>query len=479
MDSINENLILADQPKYKINHLVSANKLKVYLRIELIDKEAEVDYEEILQYLDEQNIVYGIKNDDIKVYCTKKEYAKEFVAACGKEPIDGKDAEVVYNFDVSKEKRFEENLDGTIDFRNLNNIINVKKDDLLCYIIPPQLGEDGIDVYGETIRYVKGRDASFNYGKNTYISKDGFKLLASTDGCVEFKNEKVYVENVYKVSNVDNSTGNIDFIGDVIISGDVKEGFSVTVKGNIKIRGMVEGAYINCDGDVVISKGMNGMGKGSIISKGNITSKYIENATIISDKCIYADALINSNVKAGESIILRGAMAAIIGGVSQAEKLIYAKTIGSRTNIETNLVLDLTKYQEEQKQIEQIIKSNRELEKRLALKNNELKEYEEKKDLILSLQLNDNKNTFIKQILLSKIRINNEISKIKGQLKEITITDNITDHRIICKGIMYSNTRISIGWMKYRVREDLSHCKIYNDGNYISVVPLNSGDLNL
>ncbi|MDF2948796.1 MAG: hypothetical protein K0R07_817, partial [Sedimentibacter sp.] len=32
-----------EQPKYFINHLVSANKLKVYLRIELFDKQAEID----------------------------------------------------------------------------------------------------------------------------------------------------------------------------------------------------------------------------------------------------------------------------------------------------------------------------------------------------------------------------------------------------------------------------------------------------
>ncbi len=467
-------------PKYAVSHLVSANKLKVYIRIELLDKQAEVKYDDIMNYLSEQGIVYGIREEDIEIYCKVKEYSKELVAAYGKDPVDGKDAEIVYDFDISEGNKFEESEDGTINFRNLNNVINVKKDAVLCHIIPPLAGKDGTDVYGNPVKYRPGRNVSFNYGNNTYISEDGLKLLASTDGCVEYKNEKVFVESVYRVNNVDNSTGNIDFIGSVVINGDVKAGFSVAAKGDIKIRGMVEGAYIKSDGEVVISKGMNGMGKGSIYAKGNVTSKYIENASIVSEKCIYAEALINSDVKAGESIILRGSNAAIIGGASQAEDMIYAKTIGSKTNPETNITINLTRYQEEQKSISQKQKLNRQLEKELAAKNNELKELDDKMDLILNSYMdNENKGTVHKQLLFMKIKINNEISEIERQLTEVLPTDNIADHKIICKGIMYSNTRVTIGWMKYRVRQDISFSKLYNDGDDISIVPLNSADLEI
>jgi len=468
------------QPSYKINHLVSANKLKAYIRIELLDKseEVEISCDEIFEYLKEQEITYGILENDIIEFCKNKEYAKELIAAGGKEPVNGKDAEIIYNFDISNEKKFAESDDGTIDFRNLNNVTNVKKDTVLCYIVPAAEGEDGIDVYGNPISYKKGRDISFNYGKNTYISEDGLQLLASTDGCVEFKNNKVYVEDVYKVNNVDNSTGNIDFVGSVIINGDVKEGFSVTAAGDIKIRGMVEGAYIKSDGDVVISKGMNGMSKGSIYAKGNITSKYIENATIVSEKNIYAEALINSNVKAGDSIIIKGLISSIIGGTTTAKNKIYAKTIGNKTNPETNIIIDLTEYIEEQKEIEKKIRMNRRLKEELSEKNNKIKEIDEKYELIINSSLDaENKNSVQKQLMLMKIKINNEISEIKKQLQEEIPSDNITEHRIICKGIIYSNTRITIGWLKYRVRQDISYSKIYNDGNEIVILPLNPSDI--
>lgn len=469
-----------EQLKYVINHLVSANKLVAYIRIELIDKQSEIDCNDIIDYLAEQGIIYGIREENIKNYCREKEYSKELIAAHGQQPINGIDAQIVYDFDISTEQKFTESEDGTIDFRDLNNIINVTKDTVLCHIIPAQVGENGINVYGDPIDYKKGINVTFINGKNTHISSDGLELLASTDGCVEYKNEKVSVESVHKVNNVDNTTGNIDFIGSVVINGDVKAGFTVTAKGDIKIRGMVEGAFISSDGDVVISKGMNGMGKGSIYAKGNVTSKYIENALIVSDKCVYAEALINSEVIAKESIILRGPNAAIIGGTSQAENVIYTKTIGSKTNPETNIIITLKKYQEEQSAIALKMKSNKQLQKSLIEKSHELKEIEDKVDLITnSLLDNENKNNVQKQLLFMKIKINNEISEMKRQLTEIIPKDNIAEHKIICKNTMYPNTRITIGWMKYRVRHDTSFIKVYSDGNDISVVPLNPGDLEL
>lgn len=486
MDNLNENHIdtsdeleeLDEQPLYKINHLISANKLKVYIRIELFDKTAEVLSDEIFEYLEEQEVIYGILENNIIEFCKDKKYTKELIAAVGKEPINGKDAEIVYNFDISKEKKFAENADGTIDFRNLNIVTNVKKDTVLCYIVPPSEGVDGIDVYGNPIIYKKGKNITFNYGKNTYISEDGLKLLASTDGCVEFKNQKVFVENIYKVKNVDNSTGNIDFIGNVVINGDVKEGFSVIAIGDIKIRGMVEGAYIKSDGDVVISKGMNGMSKGSIYAKGNITSKYIENASIVSEKSIYAEALINSDVKAGDSIITKGSTSSIIGGTTTAKNIIHAKTIGNKTNPETNIILDLTNYIEEQKKIEKRKRMNRHLKGELLDKKNKIREIDEKIELIMNSSLDaENKTSVQKQLMLTKIKINNEVLEIQRQLQEVIPTDNIVDHKIICKGVVYSNTRITIGWMKYRVRQDISYSKIYNDGNEITILPLNPSDI--
>ena len=463
--------------KYKISHLVSANKLKVYVRIDLVDKEAEIDCEEIITYIKEQGIVYGINEKEIKDYCRKREFSKELVAVTGLEPIDGKDAELIYDFDISKENKLIEKADGTIDFQNLNNVINVKKDEVLCHIMPALEGLNGIDIYENEIVHKAGKNANFSNGKNTYITEDGFQLRSNVEGCVKMSGAIVLVEDVYTVNNVDNETGNIDFVGSVIINGDVKAGFSVKAKHDIKVRGMVEGAYIESGGEVIINKGMNGMGKGSIHAKGNITSKYIENAIIKSEKNVYAEALINSDVTAKESIILRGKNAVIIGGTSRANDMIYATSIGSKINAETNLIIDLSDYQLEQEAYAKQRNKRLKIEKEFNNKNKELKDVEERIDIISSSNL-ENKNVLRNSLILKRVKINSEISEMKKQLEENIPTDNIANHKIICKGIIYTNTRIAIGWMKYRVKQDISYSKLYNDGNDITIVTLNASDLN-
>ncbi|MBP1925730.1 uncharacterized protein (DUF342 family) [Sedimentibacter acidaminivorans] len=462
--------------KYKISHLVSANRLKLYIRIDLINNESTVDYEDIMNYIKEQDVVYGIDEKEIIEYCNKMEFSKELVAASGLDPVDGKDAELIYDFDTSNENKLKEKEDGTIDFQNLNNVVNVKKGDVLCHIIPEKEGTDGIDIYANDVSYKIGKKVYFSNGKNTYISEDGLQLCSSVDGCAKIIGNKVVVEDVYTVDNVGNETGNIDFPGSVVINGDVKAGFSVKAKQDIKVRGLVEGAYIEAGGEVIIGKGMNGMGKGTIYAKGNITSKYIENASVESEKNIYSETLINSNAIANGSIILKGHNASIIGGTSNAKEMIYAPTIGSKANSETNLIIDLSNYKQNEDAINKVKNKKLDLKREYNNKVKELEDLEDKMKILINSSI-ENRNVLRKSLIFKKAKVNKDICEIAKELEEEIPIDNIANHKIICKGIMYVNTRISIGWLKYRVRQDISYSKIYNDGSDIVVVPLKSSDI--
>lgn len=465
------------EAKYKISHLVSANRLKAYVRIDLTDKEAVISCDDIISYVKEQSIVYGIREQEIREYCEKREFSKELLAASGLPPVDGEDARVVFDVEISKEKSFTEREDGSIDFRNFNNMTSVEKDDVICHIIPAGEGQDGIDVYGGSISYTPGKAAYFSNGKNTYISDDGSKLHSGADGCVKLMKDKIFVEDVYTVDNIDNKTGNIDFNGNVIVRGDVREGFTVKARGDIKVHGMVEGARLESEGDVTIVRGMNGMGEGTISAKGNVTSQYIVNSTVKAGGSVLSETLINSDVTANESIIMRGQTAAIIGGVSTASKTIYAKTIGNKMNSETSLIVDISEYMEQQKQLAK--KRNQRFQSELTINNKirETKDIEETLNIMFGS--NQPKNTLYKQLILKKAMLNGEINDLKDYMKEDEPTDDITMHRIICKGIMHPNTKITIGWMKYRVRQETSYSKVYNDGNDITFVTLNPADLDM
>ena len=468
-----------DNHKYIFDLIVSANKLKVYLRVKFCEKDALIDPQDIFDRLKSMNITFGIKQSDIIEYCRNNEYYKELVAAEGIAPVHGTDARLEYNFKIDNSVEFKEKEDGTIDFKNIDNIKSVNKNGLLCTLIPATEGQDGKDVYGLDIPFNKGRDVALPSGKNTYISEDKLRLYASVDGAIYVNAKNIDVNGVYTVKNVDQTTGNIDFVGSVVVQGDIRAGFCVKAKDDIVVKGMVEGAILESGKDILISNGMNGRDVGSITAKGNVTSKYLENATINAGKSVYSDAIINCKVTAGENIILKGSRGAIIGGECIACETIYAKNIGTKNNIQTKIEIDLEKYLQlhNHKQNQNIMER---INKNLEVKQKELDELTDKLNYLVPLIKKSPANEKLyKLLILKKSEINKEINKLRTTLIEYDGNNKkITDHKIVCSGIIYTNTRISIGWLKYIVRNDLSYSKIYNDGSDIQVSPLLPSDIN-
>ena len=83
------------------------------------------------------------------------------------------------------------------------------------------------------------------------VSEDGLQLISSVSGHVTLENDKVFVSNVLEIVDVDNSTGDIDYQGNVNIKGNVLAGFSVKATGDIcskwyrgKVQTIVAGGNI-------------------------------------------------------------------------------------------------------------------------------------------------------------------------------------------------------------------------------------------
>ena len=118
-------------------------------------------------------------------------------------------------------------------------------------------------------------------------------------------------------------------------------GFVVEAGGSVEVMGVVEGAIIKAGGDIILRRGMQGMGKGILISGGDIISRFIENSTVEARNDIKAEAIMHSNVKCGNKLELSGRKGLLVGGSCKVGKEIVAKVIGSHlatiTDIEVGL----------------------------------------------------------------------------------------------------------------------------------------------
>ena len=294
-------------------------------------------FEDCLNALEENGVRAGIKEGAIKEAIKENTFHLPLLVAEEIPAELGVDAKIEYKFDIEEKIRFKENEEGRIDLRQLNLIQNVRADDLLAVKIPAKRGEKpGVHLNGEQIPPSLGKDVELPVGANTKISEDGFELRAAISGRVLFRGGKVEVEPVYEVKgDVGFTTGNIEFVGSVIIGGTVKEGFRVEAGGDIEVSGLVaKKAYLNSEKNVMVSGGVSG---GYIEAKGDVTVKFCDNSTILAggDINIIEESL-HSFLNADKNILVSGGKkSVIIGGMIRAGNEVAADEIGNRLYTQT------------------------------------------------------------------------------------------------------------------------------------------------
>lgn len=319
----------------KIELKVDSDRLNVFIII----NDRDVSENEIRFVLDSGGVKFGIDESKIKEIVKNPILKEPLLVAQGIPPVNGEDAQIEYKLEEGvDEKRPLILEDGTVNYKDVKVFKIVKAGDILAIKSVPTKGKSGRDVFGNEIRAKDGKDVRFILGKNVLLSDDGLKVIASRDGIPLIHDGMLEVSQFLEIKgDVDYSTGNIDFPGDVEIKGGVAPAFYVRAKGNIKINGVVEAADVNSEGNIECL-GIKGRGKGLITAKGNIKVRFLENAVLECDGDLYVDgSIVNSKVRAGGKVEVTGNVGQIVGSNVMAGLSIMAREIGSDMAVTTRM----------------------------------------------------------------------------------------------------------------------------------------------
>jgi uncharacterized protein (DUF342 family) len=324
---VNDSIVTVD---------IAEGEMKAYIQVMPPGQGGcDLSMETYLSFLRNNRVVFGVKEDFLRDFADKPVYKEPVVVAEGSRPIDGRDAYIQYNFETDQTKvRLREGSNGRVDFKELNIIQNVVENQPLAKKIPPETGAVGRTVTGKVIPAKNGKDTSLPVGKNVHVGDDGATIIADINGQVVVVSGKINVEPVYTVQgDVNLKTGNIIFLGTVIINGNVEDGFSVKAAGNIEVNGTVEKAELDAEGDIIVHQGITGKSGGLVRAGRSIWARFIENAVVEAGNMVVAsDGIINSQVNAFKRIICQGKRAHIVGGRLRASEEINAKILGSPTS---------------------------------------------------------------------------------------------------------------------------------------------------
>ncbi|MBQ7077424.1 MAG: DUF342 domain-containing protein [Lachnospiraceae bacterium] len=297
-----------------------------------------MDEREICIQLQQAKVVYGVDPEAIHDFLNNRQFNTDYVFAKGKEPRQGHDGKIEYFFNTNPNTKPKKLEDGTVDYHDLNTVSMVQKGQKLARLIAPDHGDPGVDVMGNVIKPYNVREFHLDFGNNIVANEDRTEIYTEVTGHATLTGGKVFVSDVLEIpADVDNSTGDIEYNGAVLIKGNVKSGFKVSAKGDIVVEGVVEGAYIQSEGQIVIKRGIHGMNKGVLEAKGNVISKFIESARVSSGGYIETEGIMHSKVAAATEVHVAGKKGLIAGGVVRAGNLIETQILGSEMGAQTQV----------------------------------------------------------------------------------------------------------------------------------------------
>ncbi len=452
---------------------VSPDEMKAFATIIKPEKFGRVlELEEIVSGLKAKHVFYGIKEATIQDAIENELYAIPILVAEGDEPKEGKDAEIKYHFKTSSDEvKFAMDDSGSVDFHKLDVFQSVVVGQVLATKTKAEKGVAGKTITGKVIPAKDGRDVRILPGKNTHLSDDQMQVIADINGQVVFKNGKINVEPILEVTgDVDLTTGDINFPGNVIIFGSVNDTFKVYSGGNIEIKGNIGKAEVVAEGNIVVRQGIQGKDEAKITCGGSLYARFIERSNLNTEGDIYiTEVLLHSHVDCKGSIMVTGGRRSqIAGGKIRALHEINAKFLGAEAYTETILESGIDPEMEDR-----LVEMNKRKEEVSALIIDLSAELNNLSMLMASGPLPKDKEDRFNELSLKNNELREEQNSLETQIEDahVYLESLSKDAKISASKITYPGVKIKIKSAVLLVKSEFKFVTFYKDAGTIKIVP--------
>jgi len=339
--------------------------------------------------------------------------------------------------------------DGSVDHYELNFVQNVEAGDVIAEWLEGDEGDSDADP-----RFLFD-DKRFPAGRGTGIKrKFPDQLYAAVNGCVRYDEGKIVVEEEITLpDDIDFHTGNINFVGNVIIGGSVRAGFHVNGR-NVTVQGQVEGARIEALRDMNCRGGVKG-GKQAFLEAGrNIKLSFCEFGTLKSGEDILVKgALMHSTVYAGNRLAVGGRLT---GGNYYCHEYVYVgEQLGGGLGTDTALTLGYNPT---------LLYADEEYNVRIKRLHD---------DIVLFEKLIEREEDNPEE-LHGKLEASNRELELVKMLKQklwdgIEATERLDQCKVLVTGIVKPGVEISIGSAYLKVDDFLEDVYFYYDNGEVKI----------
>lgn len=245
-----------------------------------------------------------------------------------------------------------------VDYKAVSPYVIVRRGEELGRIEQEMIGTDGLGVNNKPLQRPVAAVLKLEPGKNIEIRDNEVYSLKS--GLFQVRGKVFSVEETLEITGeVGYRTGNINFPGNLVLAGEVKDGFRIWVGGSIHAKATVDAHEIFARGEILATEGIIGRGNATVRAVKKITAKFIENCLVESKSSIYVkNSVVNSKIAALDRVVM-GDKGKIVGSDIRAVEGVTTYQVGNSAEIPTTIVCGvdfivermLTQMQEQHQEI--------------------------------------------------------------------------------------------------------------------------------
>ena len=202
---------------------------------------------------------------------------------------------------------------------------------------------------------------------------------------------------------------------------------------------------------------MQGGGKAKLVSGSNIYANFIEFTDVKAKGNVEANIILNSNISAGKSVVVKGKRGAIIGGVNYCVGAMSTAQAGNRAETKTVIASGIS--EEYEKRLHLL--TQKADSARASIKKTKF-EIEQIRDVRLSNDPKEVKEAKISQLTRRLKRDERLLEHVEKELKEIEDTMSVgTQAAIMVEDTVFPGVVARIDDKELRVKNAMTHVKIY------------------
>ena len=338
-----------------------------------------------------------------------------------------------------------------VDYKGLSRIPIVHAGDIIARLVPAEDGVSGMTVRGAEIPFETIDIEELSPGKNTHIADTD--VVAEVGGLLMSSDGRFFVEDRLEIDgDVGYGTGSIEFPGDVVLKGEIKDGFHVWAGGSVTSSTTVDVSEIYCREEFSSTGGLVGRGKALLRCGGKVQVRFVGNCYVESKSSVYVKQYVYHSHIGCRDRFATGKKGQIIGGIITAVNGLRCATLGNDVNIPTHIRVGIDFI------VERKLRLIKEKFVTLKLRTQKLID-----------NLGDDPTD--RQIDILQ-RLEDSRNRLATQMGELaTVLDTNEEAEVIVDGAVFPGVHIQICRASYQVVEVLSHVRFVLEKSTGRIVP--------